>query len=181
MLFLAMATMSSSLPTGASSFKPSLDDESTSPKGRIALRDLDKPASSDFQKPVHISASFAGTALLVFTQHRINERGYLLSRTWWVATDSLMWIWMGFICAAWTFLVFFSAWKLELNDENPCKLDNKSFSCASRLAFTPWILDGVFLWWLVRFIIHRAYRVMLRKVPPLPTRFVARLTYWDGL
>lgn len=172
MLCLALAAVSSSFPTGMPPPRPRLDDRSTGTMPQVMLRDLDtspetpETPESDLRKPIYISAASASMIFLLLAQRSIHQRGYLLSRSWWVATDSVMWIWMGLAGGVWTLLVFLSAWHID--DTNPCKLDIKSPACSARLAFTPWILDGVFLWWLIRVVLLQVCQVVSRTETPKP-------------
>ena len=111
---------------------------------------------------LHLSAALAGIVVLVFLEYRINSDGYMLSRSCWVATDSLIWILMGLVDITLTAFIFLSAYIWEADGDNPCMVDPRGPDCSTRLAFVPWILNGVFLWWFLRHTIHRIHRVLLR-------------------
>lgn len=118
-------------------------------------------ASGDsiFESSLHLSAALAGIVLLVFLEYRCRTGGYVLSRSCWSATDSLNWILMGLVAGVWTVFVFVSAYMWEGQGETPCRADPRGSACAARLAFVPWILDGVWLWWALRHGMHRLRRV----------------------
>jgi hypothetical protein len=120
------------------------------------------PADSAFQNSLHLSAALAGMVVLIVLEYSVHAVGYLLSRAWWRATDSILWILMGLISATWTTFIFLSAYIWEGNSDNPCSKDPSGPFCATRLAFAPWILNGVFLWWCVRLALHRIRRLLLR-------------------
>jgi hypothetical protein len=113
------------------------------------------PSDSAFQNSLHLSTALAGMIVLIVLEYSVNTVGYLLSRSWWRATDSILWILMGLISATWTAFIFLSAYIWEGNSDNPCSIDPSGAPCAARLAFAPWILNGVFLWWCVRLALHK--------------------------
>lgn len=126
----------------------------------------------DFQKSVHLSVALAGMVLLLCFELHIRQQGYKLSRAWFKSTDDWMWIGMGVVSIVWTSTIFVSAWLWEENDSNPCRQDFRSAHCAGRLAFAPWILVGVFLWWLLRAFGHVCWRSWNRKHSPNKDSFV---------
>jgi len=118
------------------------------------------PADSAFQNSLHLSAALAGMIVLIVLEYSVHAVGYVLSRSWWRATDSVLWILMGLISATWTTFIFLSAYIWEGNSDSPCRKDPSGPFCATRLAFAPWILNGVFLWWCVRLTLHRIHRLI---------------------
>jgi len=124
------------------------------------LTEVEDPEESDgdFKKSVHLSTALAGMVLLLFLQVHIRSHGYRLGRAFWTSSDNLMWVGMGVVSGLWTLLVFLSAWEWEHQGTTPCRTDPAGWKCAGRLAFVPWILDGVFWWWVLRYLWHRCRR-----------------------
>ena len=112
----------------------------------------------DFQKSVHLSVALAGMVLLLCFELHIRQQGYKLSRSIRRSTDDWMWIGMGVVSTVWTAIIFVSAWAWEEDHSNPCRDDPNSGHCAGRLAFAPWILVGVFLWWSLRLVGQKLWR-----------------------
>jgi hypothetical protein len=57
------------------------------------------PVDSAFQNSLHLSAALAGMVILIVLDYSVHAVGYLLSRSWWRATDSILWILIGLISA----------------------------------------------------------------------------------
>ncbi len=117
----------------------------------------------EYQKSLHLSASIASTVLLVFVQYHVSKHGYKLSRSWYRSTDHLIWLTLGVISLFWTILVVHSAAIWESYGSTPCRQNARGWECAGRLAFTPWVLDGVFCWWMIKLLSHRFRRWLWRQ------------------
>ncbi|KAH8890001.1 hypothetical protein GQ53DRAFT_186420 [Thozetella sp. PMI_491] len=109
----------------------------------------------EYQSSIHLSAAIASTVVLLLLQYHIRQHGYKLSRTWYRSTDCQMWVAMGSVSLFWTILVLHSALIWEDYGSTPCRESFRSWECAGRLAFTPWILNGMVFWWVLRYIFHR--------------------------
>jgi hypothetical protein len=119
-------------------------------------------ADTDFQKSVHLSTSLAGMILLLLLQFHIREHGYKLSRSFIHSTDDLAFIGMSIVSGGWLMLIFLSAYIWEDGGLNPCREEPGGYQCLARLAFVPWVLVGVFLWWAAYYLAHRLTRILRR-------------------
>src|SRR6478609_3061567 len=111
----------------------------------------------EFRNTFHLSTAICGSVLLLFWQYFVRHSGYTLSRRWWHSTDDVMWILMGLISISWTAIIPVSAlyWDhcASIGIEVIFRGWN-GYEFWGRLAFSPWILDGVFVWWAIRRIIQ---------------------------
>ena len=103
-----------------------------------------------FSSSFHLSIALSGSLLLIVSLLRVKQYGYTLSRRWYRSTDDLMWLFMGFIVLIWSIFVPIST--LAWDDceglyhlQTPTEWQGYQFW--GRMAFVPWLLDGVFLWW----------------------------------
>jgi hypothetical protein len=147
--------------------KPILNSTANMTRKFISVVDPYLAVDTEFQKSIHLSTSLAGMILLLILQYHIREHGYKLSRSFFYSTDNLAFISMGIVSGVWLMLIFLSAYIWEDDSLNPCREEPGGYKCLGRLAFVPWILIGVFLWWAAYYVAHRLTRILRRTFNPM--------------
>ncbi|KAH7320613.1 hypothetical protein B0I35DRAFT_427467 [Stachybotrys elegans] len=132
-----------------------------------------------FSSSFHLSIALTGSLLLIFSLLWVKQHGYTLSERWYCSTDDIMWLIMGFIVIPWSVILPISTLKWD-NCEGVYHLQTptgwQGYQFWARMAFAPWLLDGVFLWWFMeRFVFflcragkakrHRWLEITLVLVP----------------
>lgn len=97
------------------------------------------------QQGLHQSAALAAMTLLITAHRAIMNTGFTLRRRGF-CTDVISVFTIGVITCLWTFLVALSS--LVLGDK-PC-LESLE-PCAARLAYVPWIMLILFIFWLIAY------------------------------
>jgi hypothetical protein len=94
---------------------------------------------------LHQAAALAAMTLLFTTHRSISNIGFTLRREG-ISTDTYIVLIVGLVALAWTTLVVISGVFLQ---DRPCRQGFRQ--CAARMAYVPWILVILFLFWLIAF------------------------------
>uniref|UniRef100_A0A8H7K5E1 Uncharacterized protein n=1 Tax=Bionectria ochroleuca TaxID=29856 RepID=A0A8H7K5E1_BIOOC len=140
-----------------------------------------------FSSSFHLSLALTGSLLLIFSLLWVKQHGYTLSERWYRSTDDMMWLLMGFIIIPWSIALPIST--LEWDDcegvyhfQTPTGW--KGYQFWARMAFAPWLLDDVFLWWFIDRFVLFSYRAAkgqnLRRINPSPLLSLKELTFFSS-
>ncbi|KAF2454906.1 hypothetical protein BDY21DRAFT_381168 [Lineolata rhizophorae] len=99
----------------------------------------------EIEHGLHQAAALASMTLLITAHRAIMNTGFTL-RQKGLSTDAIISLTIGGLTCIWTTLVIVSALFL---DEQPCRHGFQQ--CAARLAYVPWIIQIVFLFWLIAY------------------------------
>jgi hypothetical protein len=97
---------------------------------------------------LHQSVALAAMTLLITAHRAIMNTGFTLRRRV-LSTDALISLTVGLISTLWTGLVVISG---VFVGQQPCR--NSMEGCLTRLAYAPWILQTLFVFWGVAFLLE---------------------------
>lgn len=121
------------------------------------MLDVNSGDELKFSSSFHLSIALSGSLLLIAVLLWVRQNGYTLSERWYCSTDDIMWIVMGLIIIPWSIVLPISTLKWDdcggkYHLQTPTGWQDYQFW--GRMAFAPWLLDGIFLWWLFeRFVV----------------------------
>lgn len=103
------------------------------------------------EKGLHQAAALAAMTLLITAHRAVMNTGFTLRARGW-STDFTTALTIGLITSAWTLLVVVSG--VFLGDR-PCRQDLEQ--CVARLAYAPWIIQVLFVFWAVALLDQQWY------------------------